>query len=768
MRLLLAAVIAVAVAACASIGRPEGGARDEVPPVYVRSNPKPGTLNFDKNNIEIYFDENIKLDDPSNKIVVSPAQQQQPQAFANGRKLTLTLKDTLLPDQTYTLDFSDAIRDLNEGNILDGFVIDFSTGDHLDSLRIAGMVLQAQNLEPAQSIIVGAYRNLADSAIRTIRVERVCKTNQMGEFTLRNLKSEYYRLFAINDVNRDYKWDRSEDIAFYNVPVRPWAENFQVVDTLRAHDDSDSIAYREGVRFFPNDILLTWFNENYMPLYMTDHARDERHIIKLGFSTKVDTLPVLTVVNGENEGRVLSDFARLNRSLNNDTLEYWIEDSALIKQDSLLIATRYLKTDSLENISWTTDTIRFFFRLSRAAEKEIEQKAKEKEEKEKKRQEAIKKWLATGDSTLIADTIPEPEEIPYIEIKTVSSSQDYHKPYQFSFSQPVRSIDEEAVRLEWKEDTIWYPVENFKISQDTNGRIMNYFIKQPWEFETQYRLTIDSAAVQSIYDIVNNKFSHEFKVKSAEEYSTLIFEVPNKPYMPDRKFNWDSLALIVNPPAAHDSIPMDSTVSSVGAIDSVLSDTLNIDADSLGRRVEVDLSTPIDSLHYTRDSLADVGGVLLVPDSIVQLTANDPRPKIIIELLTSSEAVVASQPVVDGRARFDFVTPGTYYARAFIDFNDNGIWDTGSIEEWTQPEDVYYYPKKIELKKNWDMSQTWDIYELPVDVQKPYEIKKNKPKTKEAPPTTEEEEEDDFGNNYFYEGNSYGMGSQYENARRGF
>ena len=731
----------MAVAACASIGRPEGGARDVEPPEYVKSNPSPGALNFDKNHIEIYFNENIKLDDPSNKIVVSPAQQQQPQAFANGRKLTLTLKDTLLPDQTYTLDFSDAIRDLNEGNILDGFVIDFATGDSIDSLRIAGMVLKAENLEPAQSIIVGAYRNVADSAIRTIRVERVCKTNQLGEFTLRNLKSKYYRLFAINDVNRDYHWDRSEDVAFYDVPVKPWAENFQVVDTLRAQDDTDSIAYREGVRYFPNDILLTWFNENYSPLYMTDHTRDERNIIKLVFSTKVDTLPVMKVINGENEGRMLADLSRLNRSINNDTLEYWIEDSALLMQDSLLIETRYLRTDTLDQISWTADTIRFYYRMSRAAEKEIENKAKEREEKEKKRQRAIKKWQETGDSTLIADTIPEPEPIPHVEIKmSGGSQQDYHKPLQLSFSQPVKSIDQNGVHLEWMEDSVWHPVEEVKLREDTSGRVMTYFVDQRWDFETSYRLTIDSAAVVGIYDISNDNFKHDFKVKSAEEYSTLILDIPNEAYLPPVKFNWDSLAAEIAQTQLPDSVTTDITV---------------------------DLSTPIDSVTMTADTTEAHAEMVLVPDTVVHLDADTlAKPQIVVQLLTSAEAVVASAPVVDGKVRFDFIAPGTYYARAFIDFNGNGIWDTGSLQEWRQPEDVYYYPKKITLKKNWDMSQTWDLFEQPVDVQKPLEIKKNKPKTKEAPPATDEEEEEGFGNNYYYGGNSYGMGSQYQNAGR--
>lgn len=743
MRLVILGIIATAVAACASIGRPEGGPKDELPPEYVRSNPAPGTTNFNKTTIEVFFNENIKLEDASNKFIVSPAQQQMPQISANGKKLTVHLRDSLLPDQTYTLDFSDAIRDLNEGNILDGFVIDFATGDHLDSLRIAGMVLEAQTLEPAQGIIIGAYRNFADSAIRTLKVERIGKTNQYGQFTLRNLKSDYYRLFAINDVNRDYHWDRSEDIAFYDQPIKPWCESFTVIDTLRASDGSDSVATRPGIRFFPNDVLMVWFNENYKSLYMKDHSREVRNILKLEFSAPVDSLPILTVVNGVNEGKRINDYSVLNRSAANDSLQFWLTDSALIMQDSLLIETRYLKTDSNDMITWTTDTMRYFFKLSRAAEKELEKKAEEKVKKEKKRQEAIAKFKETGDSSLIKDTIPEVEPIEYLEIKALTgTTQDYHKPVRISFSEPLKDWDVKTLKMEWMVDSAWRDLEDVQVFQDTAGRIMEYIITRPWEFETQYRITIDSAAITSIYDKWNKGFKHEFKVKSPEDYSTLVFDIPNSPYRPAEKFNWDSLANILH-------------ADSIDANDPVLF------PDSIVQIEQNDSLSVQPPVIEIADSIATTDSVTvnIVPDSVFNSVDTVFNPGIIVELLSSKEDVVARVPVKDGKATFLFLSPGTYFARAFIDFNGNGIWDTGSIEEWRQPEDMYYYPKKLTLKQNWDMSQTWDLFETPLDIQKPLEIKKNKPKTKDGQNTNTEDDEDgedDFGNNYFYQpGNAY-------------
>ncbi|MDE6197802.1 MAG: hypothetical protein K2F91_08060 [Muribaculaceae bacterium] len=123
-----------------------------------------------------------------------------------------------------------------------------------------------------------------------------------------------------------------------------------------------------------------------------------------------------------------------------------------------------------------------------------------------------------------------------------------------------------------------------------------------------------------------------------------------------------------------------------------------------------------------------------------------------MQLLNNSDKVVyqtvkaAGEPVVDMR----FIAPGTYYARLFIDSTPNGKWDTGNPVDSTQPEEVYYFAKKLELKKNWDIEQTWIYDELPVDVQKPYAIKKNKPKLKrgEKPPVDPDEEEDTEDENY--------------------
>ena len=632
---LIFLVIAVAIfmAACASIGRPEGGPRDEMPPVFVSSKPIQGATNVKSNKIELVFDENIRVDDVSNKVVISPAQKAMPSIIANGKKIIVELRDTLIPNTTYTLDFSDAIRDLNEANPIDGFALDFATGDSIDSLRISGLLMEARNLEPAQGMIVGVYSNLSDSAISTLPLERISKTNQLGQFTIRGLKPGYYRVFALNDKNRDYHWDRSEDVAFYDIPVFPSTEPIEVVDTLRAYNGTDSLVTRKGIKYLPNNILLTWFNEGYVAQYLKDYKRPSRNILNFNFATKSDTLPKITLINGPKAGAEIDDWALLNSGETLDTLEYWINDSVVLAQDSMIVAARYLRTDTNNELSWTTDTLKLFY-------KDPKPKKKKKNEEE-------------------ADTLPKVKHINWM--LQAASPQDVNKPLRFLSSQPLAFIDNGGVRLSIKRDTIWESEGPVRITPDTTGRILKYTIPHKWEPGAKYKLEIDSASLIGIYNECNKAFKQEFSVRPTEDYVNLFFNVTG-----------------------------------------------------------TDLP-------------------------------------VVVELLDGSDKVVATAPVIDGKASFNFLLPGKYFARAFIDSNNNGIYDTGNLLAKRQPEEIYYYNKRINAKKNWDIEQSWNIYELPLDLQKPLDIKKNKPAQKKGDKNRQDEEEEDeydeFGDDNFNSNN---------------
>lgn len=633
---LFVVAAALLLAACASIGRPEGGPRDMTPPVMVSSTPAPGSVNVSNGRIDIIFDENITLDDPMNKIVVSPPQKKQAQISSNGRRVRITLRDTLRDSTTYTVDLADAVRDLNEGNILDGLAIDFSTGPSIDTLMISGIVFEGRTLEPAQGMIVGVYSTpVADTALTTLPMDRITKTNALGRFTIRNLKPGSYRVFAINDLNHDFHWDRSEDIAFLDRDISPSTMAVEVTDTFTDAAGNDSLVTRPATRFLPDDILLTWFNENYKPLYLVKHERPDARRLTLEMSTRSDSLPQLTLLNTVRAGARLDREAVLQSSPGLDSLTYWLRDTTLIGSDTLKIAARYLHTDTLDNITFTTDTLTFALRQPK---------------KKKKRDE-------------------ETDSVPKLEFVNIGISsrqpQDLNMPLLFETSTPTASIDSAGFRIEELVDSVWMPVAAKIPSPPDSLQPMRLLTEMTWKPKTKYRVTIDSLAVTDIYGNHNRPFVQEVSTHAIEDYAALFFNI------------------------------------------------------------------------------GDLG-----PDSAI------------VELL-SSDKPVRLEPVRNGVATFEYVTPGAYYARLFIDRNHNGRWDTGSVADTVQPEDVFYFSKKLNLKKNWDVEQQWNIYETPVDLQKPEDIKKNKPprpkweteeereKRKKGNNDDEEEEFDPFMNDPF-------------------
>lgn len=628
----MAVIIGYLVAACASIGHPEGGPIDELPPVFVRSNPAPGAVNVNHQRIIIEFDENVQIKDAMNSVVVSPPPASFPKVTAIGRSVRVELADSLLPNTTYTIDFTNGISDLNEGNELDGFALDFSTGETLDSLCISGMVLEAETLEPAQGMTVGVYSNLSDTAISTLPFERVTRTNQLGQFTVRNLAPGTYRIYAVNDVNHDNHWDRSEDVAFLPFTLSPTSEPTTVADTLKDASGADSIVIRPATAFYPNDVLLTWFNENYKSQYLSKYERSDRKKIHLEMGTVATELPQITIVGGKFDGCDMADFTVLNASATLDTLDYWITNEEIYNSDSLRLAMRYLRTDTLDQLSYTTDTLQFNLRAK----------------KNKKKNKSDVADTAATDSVVI----------PPLKLSSGPGTLDVYSPLLLKFDTPLlRAPDSTGVHLAIKVDSLWETVATPVFTLADSLHPLVYTASYTWEPGASYQLTVDSLTLEDLYGSQNAAYTYKFDVRALNEYSTITFNIEG-----------------------------------------------------------------VDSAAY-----------------VLQMLSEQDKP---VRTVTGRG---------NGPMMIRYLTPGNYYARLVIDSNNNGKFDGGSLTDNVMPEDTYYFPKRIQLRKNWDIDQPWNITETPVDQQKPMEIKKNKPKTKpeqDTPYGTEEEDQyyDEFGN----------------------
>jgi len=191
---------------------PTGGPRDTLPPVFIGSNPRDSAINVKSNKLVLTFSEYISVDRPFENVIVSPVPKSQPQVEGRLKEVQIKLRDTLEPNTTYTIDFGNSIRDINENNILRRFKFTFSTGNHLDSGRLFGKALLAETGLPDTTITVLLHRSADDSAIAKERPRYYTRTNRKGEFSFSGLAPGTYHAFALKEGDNSRKFDQPSDM----------------------------------------------------------------------------------------------------------------------------------------------------------------------------------------------------------------------------------------------------------------------------------------------------------------------------------------------------------------------------------------------------------------------------------------------------------------------------------------------------------------------------------------------------------------------------
>ncbi len=482
---------------CANIASPTGGLYDVAPPKLVKSNPANNSLNVTRKIIEIEFDENIKIEKPTEKVIITPPQIELPVIKSMGRNAVVELNDDYIENTTYTIDFTDAIVDNNEGNPLENFSLSFSTGDVLDTLAVSGTVLSANNLEPAQGIYVGMHSNLEDTAFTNVPFEKISRTDSRGRFTVKGLAAGEYKIYALKDDNRNYIYDNPQEIiAFLDSIIVPSSMPAVREDTIFKDSVTiDTIKTINYTRFMPDDIVLRTFDIGFKRKYREKQERPLREKLLIYFAAPTQ-LPTMELVSPEVEN---DDWYYMERSLTNDTLSLWITDSLVSKQDTILMKIDYLITDTLNMDVMQTDTIRFLF-------KEPKQTRKEKKKEEEEEEEAIN----------------------FLGVKsTIQSTHEVYAPINIEFEQPVIDFDSSKVVLEHVVDSTSTPLSFVFYSDSINPR--KYSIKYKWEPGEKYKFSIDSASVNSIYGLWNNKLDQSFTVKSLDQYGNLLLTIHGLP-----------------------------------------------------------------------------------------------------------------------------------------------------------------------------------------------------------------------------------------------
>ena len=606
------------IAGCARMGQPDGGWYDDRPPQIIATTPADNGTGVKEKKVVICFDEYIKVEDATNNVVVSPPQLEMPEIKGAGKKIVVELKDSLKENTTYTIDFSDAITDNNEGNPLGNYTFTFSTGAQVDTMEVSGTILDASNLEPVKGIMVGLYADLEDSAFYTKPLLRVARTDSRGRFIIRGVAKGKYRAYALQDMDGDYKYSqKGEMIAFSDRIIEPTCGPDTRQDTIwRDSLRIDTIIRRGFTHFYPDDVVLRAFTVPLTDRYMIKNQRQEPERMDFFFSYGSDSLPKMRGLNFDADSAFIVD-----ASIKKDTITYWLKDTALVNRDSLEIEYSYHITDTLGQLVLQTDTLLMVPKIS--YEKRMKMHEKELE-KWQKQQDKFKKKGERYDSVWT----PKPLDIRV----TAPSSLTPESYLYFTMPAPLARCDTSKIHLQAKVDTLWVP-QKFDW-QPRPQSILSYRLEAVWTPGTEYQLEIDSAAFESIYGIVNDKMKSTLKCKSEEEFGSLVMKIAGLP---------------------------DSTTA-------------------------------------------------------------------IVQLLDKQDGVVKeARTQDDGSAEFYWLSEGKFYLRAFIDRNGNGIWDSGDFYKALQPEEMFYLPKVIEIKANWDITTEWNLNQARLDRQKPLEITKQKP-----------------------------------------
>ena len=513
--LTISLLLALALVACASIGSPDGGPYDEEPPVLLKATPALNATGVTTSKITLEFDENVKLENAFENVVVSPPQLEMPEIKYSGKKVTVTLVDSLKPNTTYSIDFGNAIVDNNEGNPYENFAYVFSTGDRVDTLAVSGTVLNADNLEPIKGVVVGLHSCLDDSAFTKLPFERVSRTDSRGRFTIKGIAPGEYRVYALSDANKNFLFDqKSEAIAWLSTTVKPSAMPAVRPDTIwRDSTTIDTIRFVNYTRFMPDDLVLRVFKEELRTQYLLKYTRDPHNRLSFYFAAPNEELPKLEGLDFD-----FSDAYVLEQSAKMDTLVYWLKDSLLYRNDTLSFRLSYKAVDADGNSTMACDTLLISPKRSWEAVLKQQQKKHEDDEKNFMRQA---KRSPDYDENNPPVYVPKTKALP-IRFSG-SATMDVDAICRFTFDEPLLSVDTSAISVSIKSDTLWVPVDMVFQQDTTNIRRYNLFAE--WRPEQTYLVKVDSAAFKGLYGGVSERLSREITFKSLDEYAVLYVNI---------------------------------------------------------------------------------------------------------------------------------------------------------------------------------------------------------------------------------------------------
>jgi len=469
----------VAALSCAKVGAPSGGPKDKTPPVIVKSEPENGTISFTGDRFTLQFNEFVTLDKITDKLMVSPPLKKRPDVSIKGKSIIVRFDEQLRDSTTYTFYFGDAIRDLNEGNILDNYQYVFSTGPVIDSLSVSGTVFDSYTLDPAENTLIMLYPDLTDTAFIKQLPAYISKTNAEGKFTISNISDGEYNIFALRDADNSKNYNiADEEIAFLDstIFIDPLTNYFAPADTT----DSLNVSSSESVQYY-----MYLFKPMKRLRYLNSTARDTRYLLTYTLSLPPDSLPFEVRIDGSQPG---SWFAE--SSPEKDTLLIWLKDSSLYSQPQISSIVTYPYTDSTGMVISRSDTVEMRFLAPRA--------------------------------TPGRKTVP----VPYrVSSGIFAGSLRPGQKIWFKSETPFRPPDTSRIRIWEVSDKIRKKVPYSIVPVPGNSRLLE--LRTEFSQGKNYIFSADSASFGSIYGEVADSTGARITVRNNETFGSLILNIDN-------------------------------------------------------------------------------------------------------------------------------------------------------------------------------------------------------------------------------------------------
>lgn len=515
---------------CANTSKgPQGGPKDTIPPVIVSTLPDSVRCNFptQKGKIYLNFNEYVQLKNQATEIVVSPPMIKRPTAKIKKKSVVLTFNDTLKKDQTYSIYFGESISDVNEGNPFSNYVYTFSTGSVKDSLLISGTVMDYQTLLPKKGVLVTLYKNPKDSSVVLDLPDAISKTDEWGYFCVRALKGVPYTVYAVEDKNNNYLYDKGVEFGgFCDSLITPTIAEKKGLPQIAMMDMKDTVACLSR----PSQTDIYIFKERPDRQYLTNSGRVSERECFLKFNAanpQIDTF----LIKGVYSDKIIRQF-----NAEGDSLSFWINERRSVP-DTLFMRLCYQKTDSTGKLVPESRSIKLVKPFDKSKIKNNNKKGDETNTG--LTDQSIQNLTGTNKNTRNNPFKNQDKEKD--EGKQPKEREDLLK---FNLTLDAKNVENMGIEITFPTplikanfDSLFFTtstprkvVSNFKFhAERDSSNILRYVIyaDDPYKVGNDYLVRIPSGIFQDVNGFTNDSLRRNFSLPNDDNLSSITLQINN-------------------------------------------------------------------------------------------------------------------------------------------------------------------------------------------------------------------------------------------------